>query len=272
VRLAISNLAWVGRDGPPYEEYAAGLGVVGLEVAPTTLLGPDPASAPAAERAAVRERLTATGLAITGVQSLYFGHPELQLLATGADQRAFVEHTCRIADVCADVGGTTMVFGAPGNRRRDGLPVTEAVQRAAETLHEVGTYCTTRGVVLVPEALSAEFGGDFVHTLAEAADLVRRAESPGIGLHVDTGTSPPTQADGVDLTGLRSLQVSGGRKPLADTADQRRWAEILVGAPENPGYDGWLSIELPPTSLSDADNRTRIRDAVALVRELYPWT
>jgi sugar phosphate isomerase/epimerase len=151
VRLAISNLAWVGRDGPPYEEYAAGLGVVGLEVAPTTLLGPNPASAPAAERAAVRERLAATGLSITGVQSLYFGHPELQLLATGADQRAFVEQTCRIADVCADLGGTTMVFGAPGNRRRDGLPVTEAVQRAAETLHEVGSYCTTRGVVLVPE-------------------------------------------------------------------------------------------------------------------------
>ncbi|MEP6649289.1 MAG: sugar phosphate isomerase/epimerase family protein [Lapillicoccus sp.] len=245
------------------------LGVTGIEVAPTTVLGPDPAATTADERAGVRTRLQASGLAVIGVQSLYFGHPELQLLATGAARRAFVDHTCGIADVCADLGGTTMVFGAPKNRTRGALPVAEAMSRAAETFHEIGGYCATRDVVLVPEALSAEFGGDFVHTLSEAAELVHRSDSPGIGLHVDTGTSSPTEARVVDLAGLRSVQVSGGRGALAESPDQRRWAEILVGNSVTHPYEGWISIELPPTSMSDADNLVRIQEAVALVGKLY---
>lgn len=272
MKLAISNLAWVGREAGPYEERVARLGVTGVEVAPTTVLGPHPAATTADERAGVRARLQACGLTVIGVQSLYFGHPELQLLATGAARRAFVEHTCRIADVCADLGGTTMVFGAPGNRTRGALPVAEAMSRAAETFHEIGAYCVARDVVLVPEALSGQFGGDFIHTLSEAAELVHRSDSPGIGLHVDTGTSPSSEARLVELSGLRSVQVSGGRGVLADGPEQRRWAEILVGQPEAQAYEGWISIELPPTSLSDAENLTRIEDAVALVEELYAWT
>lgn len=266
MRLAISNLAWVGRDPAPYEQSVVQLGVEGVEVAPTVVLGVDPTAATEAERAAVRARLGEAGLTVIGVQSLYFGHPELQLLASGADRTAFVDHTRRIADVCADLGGTTMVFGSPGNRRRGEVPVAEAMARAADTLHEIGDYCVTRGTVIVPEPLSTDFGSDFVQTLVEAAELVRRCDSAGVGLHVDTGTCSPADADAVDLTRLRSVQLSGGPGVLADDAAQRRWAEILGG------YDGWVSIELPPTSLSDDDNLARVREAVALVRELYAWT
>lgn len=258
--LAVSNLAWIGGSDDTYLDLLAHEQVDAVEVAPSLVFTGDPAQAPRGERARYRRRVESAGLEITGLQSLYFAAPDVQLLGTGSERQVFVDYSCRMADLCADLGGRSLVIGSPNQRRRGHMPKREAMRRAADTLHELGDHATQRGTYFTIEALPKSMGADFIHTLEEAAQLVADADSPGVRPHVDTGTTearfglpwPPSE--------LGHVHVSNALAPVGRSSRQQRWADLL------DGYGGVVSIEM---RASDEDNARVLRAAIRDVRAMF---
>ena len=167
-----------------------------------------------------------------------------------------------IAGVARSLGASVLVFGSPGNRRRNGRPRELAV----DFFRELASYAASRGVCVCVEPLPPELGTDFVTSAAEAAALVDEVSSPGFGLHLDSGSLHLTGEDPLAAIrpGLRHFHASEvGFGPLGTTGvDHERCAEALRGA----GYDGVVSIEVLALA---GPNRERVLAAVDYARRIY---
>jgi sugar phosphate isomerase/epimerase len=258
--LAVSNLAWMGDSDDTYLDLLGQERVDAVELAPSLVFADDPAQAAPRERAGYRRRVQSAGLRVAGLQSLYFARPEVQLLATGSERQVFIDYSCRIADLCADLEGRSMVIGSPNQRRRGAMGQAEAMRRAADTLHELGQRAAERDTYFTVEALPTTIGADFIHTLEEAAQLVADADSPGIRPHVDTGTTGPEHGLPWRPSELGHVHVSDAGAPVRRTSRQERWAGLLGG------YDRVISIEMQRV---DGDKDRVLREAIRDVRAMF---
>lgn len=254
MRVGISNVAWNRTEDEEILGLLPQLGVEALEVAPTKLWD-DPLAAPPAVVRDYRER---AGLPVVSLQSLLHGHPELTVFPNGS---AF-DHLQRMCDLAEGLGAQTLVFGSPGNRRREPLTQSEAFELAVPFFAALGRYAAERGVCVCIEPLPAELGTDFVNTAAEAGELVRAVGSPGFGIHLDslvlhlTGeeiASPPRH--------FHATEVGFG-VPGSGGVDHARYAAQLRDA----GYDGVVSVELLAV---DGSNRDRVLASVDHALHVY---
>ena len=252
MRVGISNLAWRREEDAAL---LAKLEVDALEVAPTKLWD-EPLAVPAAEIASYR----AAAPPIVALQALLFGHPELRVFDDSREQT--LAHLRGMCDLAAELGASVLVFGSPGNRRRDGRPLELAV----DFFRELGGYAAERGLCVCVEPLPSELGTDFVTSAAEAARLVEDVASPGFGLHLDSASLHLTGEDPLEAirTGLRHFHASEvGFGPLGTTGvDNERCAEALRRA----GYDGVVSVEM---LAGEGSNRERVLASVDHARRVY---
>jgi sugar phosphate isomerase/epimerase len=252
VRIGVSNLGW-RRDEDA--ELLAALDVDALELAPTKLWD-DPLAVPAAALAAYR----AAAPPLVALQALLFGHPELRVFDESRERT--LVHLRGMCDLAAALGASVLVFGSPGNRRRDGRPRAIAV----DFFRELGEYAASRGVCVCLEPLPPELGTDFVTSAAEAASLVDEVASAGFGVHLDSASLRLAGEDPLETIrpGLRHFHASEvGFGPLGTTGvDHARCAEALRRA----GYGGVVSVEL---LAADGSNRERVLASVDHARRIY---
>jgi sugar phosphate isomerase/epimerase len=182
MKIAVSNIAWPAESDDAAYELLRRAGVTGLEVAPTRVWpgwqGITPSSL-----AEYRQRVEDAGLQISSLQSILFQKPELQMFGTDG---GFAEHLRYCADLAAALGAKCVVLGAPKNRLRGNLTEADAMQRAVNILFPIAEYYAQQGVALCLEANPEQYACDFVTRGSEAASLVRRVDSPGLRLHLDT--------------------------------------------------------------------------------------
>jgi sugar phosphate isomerase/epimerase len=252
VRIGISNLGWQREEDA---EMLAELDVDALEVAPTKLWD-EPLAVPAETLAAYRTAAPP----IVALQALLFGHPELRVFDD--DRGRTLAHLRGMCDLAAALGAPVLVFGSPGNRRRDGRPLELAV----ELFRELGRYAADRDVCVCVEPLPPELGTDFVTSATEAAELVEHVASPGFGLHLDSASLHLTGEDPLEAIrpGLRHFHASEvGFGPLGTTGvDHERCAEALRRA----GYEGVVSVEM---LASEGENRERVLGSLDHARRIY---
>jgi sugar phosphate isomerase/epimerase len=85
-----------------------------------------------------------------------------------------------------EVGIGIIVFGSGGARQLpDGFARDEAADQFASLLAKLGPLAELSDVTIAIEALNAS-ECNFINSLAEAADLIRRADHPNVRLLVDT--------------------------------------------------------------------------------------
>ncbi len=271
MKPAVSSLAWSGRRSAPYYDLLAKLGITGLEAAPTVLLGKPLCEIVDADVTGLSRVLDDHGLCVVGLQSLYYGHPELHFAGDGATATALVAHSQRLVDLCCRLGAHYLLIGSPANRGCCGLAPQEAESRAAQTLHSIGEYARANGVWFTLEALDEAYGCELGCTLGDIARLIAMADSPGVRPHLDTGTTDPCADNPFGPSDFGSAQVSFRDSLLiADDPDQHRWANFLRAAPHALP---WMSLELPPPKeLADDDNAGRIVDGLSQMLEVFPCT
>lgn len=224
---------------------AAGLGYRGLEVAPFTF-GDDAWRMPASKRADIRKACADSGIAVSGLHWLLAAPAGLSI--TSAD-RAVWERSVEVlrasVELCADLGGDYLVHGSPAQRRvtaaDDGKRAEEAWRIAAAEAGQAGvTYCL--------EAL-ARPDCNFVNTLAEAADVVRRNGNPALTLMVDTLAASLEEKEPVaDVirrwmpTGLMAHIQFNDRNKRGPGEGTDKFAPIVQALRET-GYAGWIAME-----------------------------
>ena len=249
MKFAVSNIAWpVAEDFKAYD-LLGGLGVHHLEIAPPRFW-PDLAKADEKDVRKRAEEITERGLKVCAFQALLFGKPELQVFGE-AGGKACLDYLKAICQVAGWMGAGAMVFGSPKNRLRGTLSRAEATKRAVDFFRYVGDASAASRTVMCVEPNPPEYGGDFLLTVEEAAELVYLVDSPGIKLNLDMGELIMNGADvGRSITDY--LPLAGhfhASEPMLAPFDPEREAHRQAAeALKDADYQGVVSLEMKTPS------------------------
>ena len=230
-------------------EWAAALGYDGLEVAPFTL-SDDPHLMIWQERAAIRRAAADAGIAITGLHWLLLTPKGLSITSPDDSVRArTVEVMRRLIDFCADVGGTVLVHGSPGQRAiAAGKTRETAIARARDSFGRVAEHAQRARVVYCIEPL-ATTETSVINTLAEAAAIVDAIGSPALRTMIDT--SAAGRMEEAPLAAVIDRWLPTGRIAHVQVNDpnrrgpgegEMRFAPVLAALHRNR-YDGVVAVE-----------------------------
>jgi D-psicose/D-tagatose/L-ribulose 3-epimerase len=251
LRYAMCNEAFEGR---PFREVCAvlrGFGYTGIEIAPFTLAA-DPLDIGAEKRREYRDIMEGEGIAFVGLHWLLVTPKTIHVSTPDKPLRdASWQYVANLVDLCADLAGNgstngIMVFGSPKQRSSTGgLSAKEATRNFVDGLAAVAPRAAERGVTILMEALPRS-QSDVVHTLAEAAAVVREIGSPGLRTMFDCHnaedeTEPHDRLIEEYFDLIRHVHVNemDGRHPGTGDYDFAR----IFRALKRLGYGGWVSLE-----------------------------
>jgi D-psicose/D-tagatose/L-ribulose 3-epimerase len=243
MRISVSNIAWPAELDAEAYALLTGLGVAGIEVAPTRVWPGWDGISPSSVKM-LREKIEGRGLRVSSIQSILFQKPELQLFGEGA---GFADHLKLCAGLAAELGAGAVVFGAPKNRDRGALSEDEAFARAVEVFGPIAEAYAAAGVALCLEANPTQYACNFVTHGREAARLVRAVGSAGFRLHLDTACAAMAGEDVAELV-----------RENADILAHFHASEPMLGGFASPseghvgaaaglrevGYAGWVAVEM----------------------------
>ncbi|HSD52879.1 MAG TPA: sugar phosphate isomerase/epimerase family protein [Burkholderiales bacterium] len=249
MKIALCNEVLQPKPFAKQCEWAAAVGYDGLEVAPFTL-SDEPHLIIAQERAAIRRAAADAGIAITGLHWLLLTPKGLSITSPDDSVRArTVEVMHRLIDLCADVGGTVLVHGSPGQR---GIAAGEtretAIARARDSFARVAEHAQRADVVYCIEPL-ATTETPVINTLAEAAAIVDAIGSPALRTMIDTCAAG--RMEEAPLAAVIDRWLPTGRIAHVQLNDpnrrgpgegEMRFAPVL-GALHRNRYDGIVAVE-----------------------------
>jgi sugar phosphate isomerase/epimerase len=185
MRISLCNEVLRELDFSAQYALAKSLGYDGLEVAPFTL-SDQPVRLPAERRAELKRIAEDAGLAITGLHWLLLVPKGLSITSDDAAQRARTVDVMRgLIELCADLGGTILVHGSPGQRQvAPGQSPDVALGHAAACYGAVAEDAEQAGVTYCIEPL-AKSETPLINTVEDAAAIVRQVDHPGLRTMLD---------------------------------------------------------------------------------------
>jgi sugar phosphate isomerase/epimerase len=247
MKFAICQELFEGWDWERQCRFIAQTGYTGIEVAPFALSGP-PAALKPDERARYRAVAREHGLEIIGLHWLLAKTQGLHLTSRDdAVRRATSEYLAQLAELCADLGGSIMVFGSPLQRNlADGMTREEGLELATQVFRAALPRVADRGVTICMEPLTPK-ETNFINTCGEAAELIERVAHPQFKLHQDVKAmlSEPEPIPALidkwrGLTRHFHVNDSNLLGPGMGETDYRPILRALLES----GYDGWVSVEV----------------------------
>lgn len=247
MNFGICNELFEGWEFGRVCDFAAKAGYDAVEVAPFTLPKP-PAELSRAERKemvrdAERASVSVVGLhwLLAKTEGFYVNHPDAGI------RNKTAEYLGILAELCADLGGSIMVFGSPKQRSvYEGLDYTKAFDLAAETFGAVTPTLKKTGVTLCIEPLGPE-ETDFINTADEAVRLVEKIGHPNFQLMVDvkamsTEGKPIPEIIHANAPYIRHVHANDAnrRGPGFGSTDFRP----IFTALDEIGFDGCVSVEV----------------------------
>jgi len=249
MRFAICNELYEGWAIEKVFAHAAQAGYAGVELAPFTLAD-DCREITPKRRAEIKASARASGIEIVGLHWLLLKPAGLHLTSNDPDLRKKTEQYIEaLIELCADLGGTVMVFGSPKQRAVPvGTPVNTAWARLVEALQRLGAKAAGKGVTIAFEPLSARDGCNLINTMAEGTALLREVNSPGVKLHLDVkamSSEGRPIAETIRLEGGVNLAHFHANDPNLRGPGMGEMAfEPIMQALKDVKYAGWVSVEV----------------------------
>lgn len=247
MKLAVCNNTFRGSGFAEACRLAARTGYTGLEIGPATL-GDDPAELTADARAELRRTMAGEGLEFVGLHNLLAAPKGLHITTPDANvrERSWA-YFRRLIDLCADLGGGSIVLGS--SKQRDaisGVTREEAVGRIRDGLAALAPYAAKRGVALLPETLAPHLS-NVLTTMAETVAMVESIGHPAVATLFDThNTAGETEPHGQLIRRyarhIRHVHLNemDGRHPGAGDYD----FALVLRTLREIGYRGWVSVEM----------------------------
>ncbi len=185
MKFSISNLAWGDIPLDQVIPKLAIAGLQGIEIAPTAIW-PDLENLRDQEVIEFKNYLQSHNLVVSGIQSLLYGHPELQLFDQSCwpDLRKHLENVIRLGGL---LGADVAVFGSPKNRLKGSLDLNQANELAATFLGQLDPRLRENNIVLTLEPNAPAYGADYLITYQDAINLSSSIDSENIKPQIDTG-------------------------------------------------------------------------------------
>jgi D-psicose/D-tagatose/L-ribulose 3-epimerase len=245
VKYAICNELFGDRVEEALPAIAAA-GYEGVELAPATF-GKGLEEPSAGARRNLKQRATDLGLVFTGIHWLLAGAEDLHISSPDQFVRArTLARLNSLSRLCADLGGTYLVFGSPAQRSTpNGTTKHDARARALELFHAWGEQAQDDGTVVCLEALP-ETETDFLNTTADVLAAVSEIALPSVQMVLDvksmsteTVPIPDLIASAADHLAYVQANDANRRGPgLGDTD-----FVPIFRALRQVGYDGVVSVE-----------------------------
>ncbi len=267
MRYAICNETFEGWDHARVCQFVAGLGYLGLEIAPFTL-APRITDVSPERRRELRALAEDCGLKLIGLHWLLAKTTGLQLTSADATVRqATADYLVELARCARDLGGDLLVFGSPAQRRIPAhATLVQATEWAIDTFERASNGLAETGVKVCVEPLSPP-DADFLNTAGEAVELIRRLANPHFVLHLDVKAMATEEATAPELirkhaAGLGHFHANDPnlRGPGFGKTD---FVPIFQALKE-VGYAGWTSVEVFDYK---PDPETIARESIRYLRE-----
>lgn len=246
MKFSISNIAWPQEEEEIFLKLIKELGCSGVEIA-SSKIWPEPVKSTLKQRKSYKSLIQKYCLEIPAMQALLYSRRDLGLFRSHEIEVETIDYLKRLCQLAADIGAKILVFGSPANRKRGGIPIEEAFERAASFFSKIATAAEGQGVCICIEPLRPQ-ETDFVTTALEGFKLVNMVDSPGFGLHLD-GKAVSEEGKPFSKTlmsvksRLKHFHINDpGLKEINCTG---KIDHIALGkALRSSGYDRYVSIEM----------------------------
>jgi len=248
MRLALCNEVLAPMVFAQQCEMAAALGYQGLEIAPFTLAD-DPASITAAQRAEVRRASQDAGIQVSSLHWLLRTPDGLSITtADAAVRNRTLDVMHRQIDLCADLGGSVLVHGSPGQRRLPDHDADTARQRGIDAFAAVAQHAADAGVLYCIEPLAPP-QNNFIQTMAQAVDIIHTIGHPALRTMLDCYGASHAESEPIAQlidrwlpTGMLAHVQVNDTNLQGPGQGTLRFADILRALLRH-GYDGWIAVE-----------------------------
>jgi sugar phosphate isomerase/epimerase len=267
LKLAASNIAWEPSEDLAAASLLRSCGFTGVEIAPSKRWE-SPIEATKKEIADCKAHWSKLGLTIAGTQSLLFGRNDLQLFGSQTVRRALREYVAALVELTAGLGGRTLVFGSPKNRKRGKTSPEEAHEIACEFFRDLGAFAMSRGCVICIEPNPPQYDCDFLTTTTEAVEFVRAVNSRGIAVNADASTMAILGEDpavAIPEAGARLAHFHASEPDLAVPTESPTHSNA-ARALASERYAGWVSLEMRAQS---PDRLAALEAAARTIARLY---
>lgn len=242
MKTSITNLAWHQEDFNSIIPVLQRNKIEGIEIAPTAIW-PNIEDLKLEEVMKFRGYLDSENISVSGIQSLCFGHPELQVFDR-ATWPKFYEHLDRVFTVGEALGAKIAVFGSPKNRIKGRLDNEEANKIAESFFENLIPILKEKNIQLALEPNAAEYGADFLTNYREVINFHDRLNSPWVVPQIDTGCmwlagEDPVQSFNDLIPDHIHLSVPYLELVPGDF-DFQNFLKVVLSSK----YEGWIVIEM----------------------------
>jgi len=228
---------------------AVDTGYDGIEFAPFTL-AKDVYGITSAQRRDIRKMVSDHGLETVGLHWLLAKTDHLKLHINHPDEAVrerTLEYYRELIACCAEMGGTRMIHGSPGQRAViEGESYEDTWQRTVDFFASVGPVAQEHGIILCVEPL-AKNECTFITTKDEAVQLIEQVDHPNVGLILDckamcADVKPIPQLVKEAAEYLRHFHANDDTKSYPGTGTVDFTAALKALA--DIDYPDWVSIEV----------------------------
>ncbi|MBS0205370.1 MAG: sugar phosphate isomerase/epimerase [Planctomycetes bacterium] len=247
MKFAICQELFEGWEWERQCQAIASIGYTGIELAPFTLASRIGDVSPQRRRD-LKSVAESHGLTICGLHWLLAKTEGLHLTTADiAVRRATSQYITELAHACADLGGSIMVFGSPGQRNlQPGVSREQAYAHAAEVFRAVTPVLADRGVTIAMEPLTPK-ETNFVNSCADAVELMALVDHPNFALHQDVKAMLSESTPIPDLIAQYAAQTCHfhvNDDNLLGPGMGRTDYHPILQALRTTGYSGWVSVEV----------------------------
>lgn len=193
MKLSVSNIAWGKENFLDFLKLLKEEGCEGVELAPS-LIWDEPILSSNKERLILKKQISDSGLKLVGFHSLLFSRPDLQLFKNEISRRNTIIYLKELIKLCSELDGTQLVFGSPNNRLLHGKKYEDCLSQSYDDFLNIAEYCFKNRVYFCIEPLGKNLS-EFIVSMNEGGDLVRKINHPNFRLHLDTKTVFTTKED-----------------------------------------------------------------------------
>ncbi len=267
-KSAVYNIALPAYDHREELRRLPGLGIEGLEVAPSRVWRDTWHGLKPADVAAYGRAVTDAGLRVVGLHALLFDHPDLGLFRDAETRARTLEFLVHLSGLCRDLGGRTLIYG--GGRWRGDVAPDDAF---AEAVDFCGTLCARiadHGTSFCFEPLGPE-DTDFINSAFDALNVVEAVNHPALRMQLDAkalvangeATIDPFHAAAPHLVHFHANQPDLGVLSTTGAVDHAEFGRFL----REIGYGGFVSIE--QRMVNEKDPLSDVARSAAVLSRCY---
>ena len=247
MKFAICNETYQGWDFQRTCDHIAATGYDAVEIAPFTLKE-DPRELSDQDAENCRRIASGAGLEIVGLHWLLV-KPAWLHLTTPDDllRKDTVQFAAHLAQFCAALGGTIMVWGSPKQRNLEpDWDYEEARKRAVEAMNQVSEVAQKEGVTIAMEPLARK-ETNFLKTAAETVEFIELVDNPACKLHLDVKAMSDEEKSIPEIireSREHTVHFHANDPNLRGPGFGEVRFEPVFSALNETGYDGYVSVEV----------------------------